>query len=326
MKKKSIFFLILLTVFSVGAENGSAWNFSLEPMLGIKNGLVQEYVFQKNCPYSDDTLSRLDWDMKNIWYMGLKATGGWNRITTSAYFTVAIPNNSGSMEDSDWQNVTATGLNAYQYKTNYSESDNYLNYNYSFGIQGGYTFKPLSFLDLLPFIGLDYDCFKFTAKDGDYWYGNYNSTGKYYYQYKSSNSKSGSISGDVITYRRETYLTWVGLSGTFYLPNNFSILLEAKVAPYVYTWSEDNHLLRSINFVDICDDYFAAAKCGLGVSYKISKRNAISLNSSFLYIKEHRGSDYYKKENSATWKTSSTEGGASQWNLDFSLSWKISIL
>ena len=173
MKHVAFFFLftvgLLFQIFALSLD--------VTPEVGYSKGESGEYVFYPDSSYSDDKLSELLWDYGFL-YVGAKTGFRGERFSLENGVRFCVASEKDTMSDSDWQNVTGSALDAYQYKTNYSESDNVLCRSVSVNTKASFTFRPLSWLNLSPFVAVDFDYMRFCAKDGWYEYG---SEGKYYW-------------------------------------------------------------------------------------------------------------------------------------------------
>lgn len=301
------------------AETG--WHFAVEPLFGIKYGQLDEYVFLEKSNYNDDTLSELVWDIKPEIYGGVQVRGGWKGIFGELRVTGGIPMQTGAMADYDWlnndPNDVADSSKCGNWLTCYSEHDNRLEEDFSFGIKGGYEFTPSRFFSIMPALAFDYNSIRFSAKDGEGWYGygagsNFRQEHGYYAAYNDAeNQYRVSFIGQVITYRRESYYVWLGGDFTCMLPCRFVISAGAYVAPYVYAISYDSHLVTKRDYADITDGFFAAVKGNFGVTYRLDKHFSFLLAAEYLYLRPLRGDDYYKiASESAYRKADAVQGGA----------------
>ena len=324
-----VFFSASLFAFSFPNPDAIDWNLSVEPLFGCKIGELGEYVYQQNCRYSDNKLSELNWDIKSAVYLGAKIAGGWKGIGLSTYVTGAIPKRSGIVMDSDWLNKQYANAENYLYKTNYSESDNYLESNWSWGIQGGYTFRPWYFFECTPFVAFDIDYKAFTAKDGYFWYAKTISGTNFYSRYDDSkNNKEGAFSennkgytGVDIEYNRYTYLLWIGANLHFNIPYGIGFDIGFQIAPYLYSISRDNHVLTKSRYADIVRGSFEAYKWMAAVSYRFTKHILLSLGGEFFWAKTIQGDTYVSTNDGKTYdKNSTIKGGAGEYYFDAHLS------
>lgn len=334
-------FTLLFFIFQFALLNSQNWKLSVEPIFGMKYGEVDEYVFLKKCDYDDDKLSELNWEIKPELYVGGKINGGWKKIFGEMTFTAGIPMKTGEMIDSDWLNVEKKNAEDFQYKTNYSESDNYLKYDFLFGIKAGYEFdifeNRIVKINIKPNVGFDYKKIYFNGKNGYAWYGS--TSDNHYLPYKTATTPTYDFSGkDVIDYSRQSYITWFGFDSTFTFFEKFDANLGFQISPYIYAESIDIHYLNNAGkgtaYLDATTGYFKTLKWNIGASYKINSRNTINISASWFYMGLLRGDDYsqsysnYKKnKNFDPNKTKSTavDGGAAEHYFDLSLSYRFKI-
>lgn len=344
MKKIRILILSTIFAFQFGFINANDWNLSVEPMFGMKHGELIEQVLLKKTNYSSDKLSELEWEYKPELYGGAKVSGGWRFIFAEAFFSAGIPMKTGTTYDSDWKNLKYSGNDEYLYKTNYSESDNYLEHDISTGIKVGADLKvfknDIVQVNVNPFLGFEYNNMSFTAKDGTAWYGNRMNFFCYYaYDDENYSSKgkfkdnNANYDGRDIEYTRQNLITWIGFNANANLPFNLSANLGFQVSPYIYTESLDNHVLTGDIYLDIADAAFSAFKWNAGASYKINQRNSVNLSANWFYLKTITGKTYgknyskYKSDGNKFYSNEeqSTKGGAGQFHFDLALSWKFKI-
>lgn len=324
------FFSIFASVYATAEIKKTDFSLSVEPLIGVKNGQVNEYVFLKESNYDCDKLSELNWEIKNEFYSGLKLNGGYKNVFLEAGFTAGFPLECGTMKDSDWLNNNSsevTKTSGHDYKTNYSESDNYIDYDISASLKTGYSFKLPELkkisTKISPFFEFEYQLFKFTAKNGTAWYGN--ETDGYYAAWNDEkNREILYFSGDVISYKRQNFIFWLGGSIAFNLPKDFSVGAGFKFSPFVYSESIDCHHLRGLYFLDIVSDFCNLFNYNFNTEYKIDSKKSICLNADYLYMKTLRGKSY--SSDSQKWSKDNelkdSEGGADQHCFNISLSFK----
>lgn len=324
------FFSIFASVYATAEIKKTDFSLSVEPMIGVKNGQVNEYVFLKEPIYDCDKLSELNWEIKNEFYSGLKLNGSYKNVFLEAGFTAGFPMKCGTMKDSDWLNndpTQVTETSGHDYKTNYSESHNYIDYDISASLKTGYSFKLPELkkisTKISPFFEFEYQLFKFTAKNGTGWYGN--KTDGYYAAWNDEENRSIKyFSGDVISYKRQNFIFWLGGSIAFNLPKDFSVGAGFKFSPFVYSESIDCHHLRGLYFLDIVSDFCSLFNYNFNTEYKIDSQKSICLNADYLYMKTLRGKSY--SSDSQKWSKDNelkdSEGGADQHCFNISLSFK----
>ena len=304
------------------------FSLSVEPLFGMKYGQIDEYVFLKASKQSSDKLSELNWEIKPELQYGIKIRGGWLGFFEESHFIAGIPMKSGQMLDSDWQNIQyATSSGGNEVKTNYSKSDNKLDYDISFGFKGGYEFRIFDIFRIRPAIAFEYQNIKFTGKNGSAWYGSSKSDGGYYPYDDTAHQETHDFSGQrVITYQRISDYLWLGSDFSLDLPINLSVTAGFFFAPYVYAISYDSHLLTKKDYADKTIDSFAAFKWNFGLEYKIYGRHSLALTASYFYMPVIRGSTYEKKSTQSSYTLSSVadSGAASSW-FDLTLSYKFQI-
>ena len=329
MMKKLLSALILAFLsLSAFAFNLEDFSLSVEPLLGMKWGQVDEYVFLKNSKQNSDKLSELNWEIKPEVYYGLKIRGGWKGFFEETHFTAGIPMRSGQMLDSDWKNIESASTNGGNtLQTNYSESDNLLDYDISFGFKGGYEFQIREILKIKPALAFEYQNIKFTGKNGTAWYGKPKSGGGYYAYDDTEHQEILDLSGqEVIKYQRIADYLWLGSDFSYDLPIGFSVNTGFFFAPYVYAISYDNHLLKKTDYADKTTGFFAAFKWNLGAEYKISQRHSILFNANYFYMRVLRGDNYEKTSSQKNYnKSTLVDGGAGANLFDLSLSYRFKI-
>lgn len=322
-----------------GLDLDSSTNFNsdfyleVEPLFGLKNGLVDEYVFLKNPIYSDDKLSELNWDVKNEFVVGANFKAVYKLFYLQTSLIAGIPAKSGLMKDSDWMNNDPNEVSAtsgYDYKTNYSESDNNIDYDFSSGINFGAIFSFFNeravHLNLTPFFGFEYQIFNFTAKDGTGWYG-HKIDGYYRAWNDSSNRTIYNFSGDVISYKRQNFILWLGGNLEFELPYNFVLGAGIKVSPWIYSESVDNHWKSSVDFLDAVSGFFSIMDISFSAEYKFTPKTSICLNADWLCSRLLRGDNYNKSHSADIWgKSPYADGGAAQKYLNFYISFRYRFL
>ncbi|MBR4373907.1 MAG: omptin family outer membrane protease [Treponema sp.] len=321
---KKFFFALIFAFVGVVCGFSDEFSLSVEPVFGVRNGQVDEYVFLKECDYDDDKLSELNWDLQNEFLYGAKIDANLKRFFVNTQFSLGIPRKSGTMIDSDWMNVQLKNASDYQYKTNYSVSDNYLESDFDFSVKLGADIPLGTFgittIDVKPFVGFDYNSISFIAKGGTAWYGNTNSKGFYSPYDDESNRSVYNLDGDVISYERKSYIFWLGFETEFDFPNPLSVSTGFQVSPYLYAESIDTHLLTKRMYGDKTPGFFSAFKWHIAESFKFTPRLSLVLDFSWLYVRVLRGDDYIKTISATAYtKSTDADGGAGEHYFDFSL-------
>lgn len=311
MKHVAFFFLftvgLLFQIFALSLD--------VTPEVGYAKGESGEYVFYPDSPYSDDKLSELLWDYGFL-YVGAKTGFRGERFSLENGVRFCVASEKDTMSDSDWQNVAKSGLGSYQYKTNYSESDNILCRSVSVNTKASYTFKPLSWLNLSPFVAVDFDYMRFCAKDGWYEYGK---EGKYYnyaYDDKAHNSK-GTFSGTVMRYKRWDVSNWLGLDAALLHPAGLRAIFSLAFSTFFFSADVDDHVLRDMTFVDFATSSFCAYKTGVTAECDLSERCTFGCSVFFTKSAIVRGFTYMRGEGEKYYSLlSDSEGAMSVSKLD----------
>lgn len=326
---------LLLTLFSLPAFSAGKKDFSLElePLFGLKTGRADEYVFLKRSDYDSDKLSELNWETRHEFYGGLKVGAGFKSIFLETSFTAGISSRTGEMKDSDWFNVLYSELENYQYKTNYSESDNYLQYDYSYNLKAGYSFYLPELKRLRTSIKLfsefQHKAFKFNGKNGRAWYGNL-ADGHYAKYNDLTNQTVYDFSGEIISYKRQTSFFWLGVDVSLKFLEDFIFSTGFKASPYFYCESIDSHHLTGNDYMDVTPAYFAAFNWTAGAEYKITGRQSICINAAYFFMRAVRGDDYSKPSSQKKFhdgnKDTVVDGGAGERAFSISFSYKFKVL
>ncbi|WP_147615141.1 omptin family outer membrane protease [Treponema pectinovorum] len=325
------------------------FSLKIEPFLSIKNGNLGEYVFLDEPQKSSDSgktpdnkLSHLNWQIKNEIFIGTKFTAEFKHLFAQIKLTSAIPQSSGIISDSDWKNIMSPTLSEHQaYKTNYSESDNYINYDYSFSISGGWNFNPISTLKINPNLELEYSKIKFTAKGGWKSYGKLatDSNGNsFYYPWNDENTThidKGNMPSNaiVLEYMRETTSFWMGLdigyifNSKLTFKKDLALNFGFKIAPYIYTFNQDDHPYRATkHFTDICEGFFKTFKISQDFSYFFTKDFALNLNITYSKLFTISGVTYSSNDKKTWSKSNDSQGGASASTFEISFGCKYNFL
>lgn len=317
--------------YEESASGTKFFSFSIEPLFGVKIGQVDEYVFWNNCDYADDKLSELNWEIKPEYFAGAKLSGEIYNVFMETSFSFGFSGKTGKMLDSDWQNILFQNQEENLYKTNYSESDNYLLHDFSFDLKLGYNFqfekdKPIQF-SVKPFASVQVKNIKFDGKGGTAWYGA-NLGGCYaeWNDWENQSSSSGSLSGKVISYERSNFITWLGFYAGADFGKHFSASAGFKVSPYLYAESLDNHHLTYTDYLDKTPGFFKAFGWNLGFAFRINENHAVLLNGEYFLMSMVRGDDYLKAAYENVFvKDSSADGGAAERYFSFSFSYRLSL-
>ena len=315
-----VFFLLSLSAFP--------FTFSIAPVGGIRSGQVDEYVFLKECAYDDDKLSELNWNFDNEYYAGGRVCAKWSHVFLDGEFSFGIPMKVGGMGDSDWLNADVKNAGDYQYKTNWSHHDNYLESDFSFSVKCGFevnVFENRYFkLCWRRFIGFEYDKIKFRGENGYAWYGN--SSGGYRLPFSDEDRTEYTFDGKVISYERRTFLSWLGVEGKIEFSKAIAFSAGFQLSPFVYAESIDTHWSKKTMYGDKTPGFFSAFRWHVSQSIFLGGRSYLNLSARWLCIGVLRGDSYSKSISGSYYtKDESCDGGAGEFFFDISLSYEIRI-
>lgn len=162
MKKIALLFIIF-TNFIFGETSKHNLGVSLKTM----NGKSKEYVYDIN---NGDKISYLEWEIKNIPLLVLDYNYSISEnLDTNFSFGKNISSSFNSnMKDYDWYNSDTTSNKEdygkpYAYSKNKSKTDEIIKFDW----QLRYLMSLNANIKLGPYVGINYDRFKFTAKVGN---------------------------------------------------------------------------------------------------------------------------------------------------------------
>ena len=278
------------------------------PIFSVGLGTIGEYVYINTSSGEDVKLSELDWDIKPSLQYGGRVGVSWKALAVSGFAFGAVPMRSGAMKDSDW--LTLTDL-----KTTYSVQENALASSYSFGGRIAYTFKPLDFFSISPFIGTDYVYISMEARDGHGWNGYNKRTGT---GVSWDHPAAKQYTAIYIDYMREEVCTHTGISFDIKI-NKFLFSLSIALSPYTYMQSLDRHHGRGY-YIDIMHGWFSVYRFGTEAAYMFNKNISLSLALSWTFTRIIKGATYHSSRITGPWyKIDDTEGGASRNTAEISI-------
>ena len=201
MSKKLFLSLFTLVIVNFIFAENKIISVDAKANISLLNGSISEYVFDPASHNTDDVLSRLDWDVKNVPIVSVSVD---LTLFKYAYFNLGagfgFPSTpSGNMQDYDWLHCYEFGLPE-QYGTeltNYSIHDNFLNSYRNIFVKIGYNFYLPLKITITPFVAYNYEYLGFDGFDG-------------YRKYKKENWQKIEFSGNVISYFQETNAFLVG--------------------------------------------------------------------------------------------------------------------
>ena len=315
MNKKAFITLFVLSITSFTFAQNKIISVDAKANISLLNGSISEYVFDPDSHNTDDVLSRLDWDVKNVPIVSASVD---LTLFKYAYFNLGagfgFPSTpSGNIQDYDWLNYD-TEL------TNYSIHDNFLNSYRNIFVKIGYNFcLPLK-ITITPFVAYNYEYLGFDGFDG-YWEDKFDDTWV-----------KGEFSGNVISYFQETNAFLVGIKLISPVLFNLKIDGEFLISPYTSNINAlDKHHIRKRHFMDLMP-WSYQLQSSLNLSYSIQKHHKIFVQGFLQYIPVSKGNDYFRDtdENgnyTPTYWTidKSAQGGTSRFLWQISLGYCFSI-
>ena len=254
--RRTIKLFIIIFVFARITQNLAArdWCISVTPIFSVGFGTIGEYVYIKDVSGTNKKISELDWDVKPSLQYGGRVGASWKALAVSGFAFGAVPMRSGAMKDSDWDE---NGI-----KNIFSVHENALASSYSFGGRIAYTFKPLDFFSISPFIGTDYVYISMEARNGRAWDGRDAGV-----SWDDPAAKQYKTMG--IDYMREEVCTHTGISFDVKI-NKFLFALSIALSPYTYMQSLDRHHGRGY-YIDIMHGWFSVYRFGTEAAFIFNK-------------------------------------------------------
>ena len=328
MSKKLFLSLFTLVIVNFIFAENKIISVDAKANISLLNGSISEYVFNPASHNTDDVLSRLDWDVKNVPIVSVSVD---LTLFKYAYFNLGagfgFPSTpSGNMQDYDWLNCIPIKNGGFglpkQYGTeltNYSIHDNFLNSYRNIFVKIGYNFYLPLKITITPFVAYNYEYLGFDGFDG-------------YRKYKKENWQKIEFSGNVISYFQETNAFLVGIKLISPVLFNLKIDGEFLISPYTSNINAlDKHHIRKTHFMDLMP-WSYQLQSSLNLSYSIQKHHKIFVQGFLQYIPVSKGNDYfrYTDENgnyTPTYWTidKSCQGGTSRFLWQISLGYCFSI-
>jgi outer membrane protease len=231
-------FVSLALIPPLRAEDRLPYTFSIAPQFGLLYGQGEEQVFNDS---SDGLLSQLLWDLKPLYYGGMRLDfGRTDPLGGFGFFSAlslkfGFPMDTGVMKDRDWQGPAGE-------LTNYSQHTAFTEGALILDLAAGPSIPLRSVLVLRPSLGLSYTRFSWTARDGYLRYGK--STGGGYEPLTDSDLPQ-EATGTVVSYSQDWIFMPIGLS-LWILPDHiFSGALWFYGGPMLKFVGMDQHLSRT---------------------------------------------------------------------------------
>lgn len=186
-------------------------------------------------------LSELDYPLQPVVYAGGRIElGAFGGLDVSVRFRGGIPTYTGSMTDSDYLNYDGV-------KTNFSQSDSYLERAILLDARLGWKVEALPFLTFEPFLAYKYLDMKWSAHDGYYQYPP--QTSPPYSPWSPSEPKVP-LSGTVLTYSQTFVIPAAGLRVIGRLSDRLILDGSVALSPFAVLNDVDEHPLRYLTFYD----------------------------------------------------------------------------
>jgi len=316
-------FLFLVIIFPLyGQQGGSEQNKAAPPeeknygiSAGLQFGFIHGQSIELVYPYNTkrELLSELLWDMKPVFYFGIKADFGKRNIMkepgffASLSFKSGIPSDSGIMEDRDWQSKENVLL------TNYSRHTNKTRKLYFADISAGASIPIKSAMYIKPFISGSWMHFSFSARDGYLRYAEEKGDGVFG---PFEDAEKVLCSGELITYEQDWLLLAAGFSLGTEIFHPFLFNISFKISPIAYCAAIDEHIMKNATYKDIM--YFGIFVEPAACISLVYKQFEFSLDLAYRNIDKAKGKSYVKTGDSKYFLLPS-EAGAGLSALDISL-------
>ena len=327
----AFFFTFLFLINTIAAEKSDDkkktdyLSMKITPEIFLLNGTINEYVFSQSCSNTNNKLSELVWDIKNVPVFSLTSDFDILKyLYTGVTGSFVIPCSSGNMQDYDWLNsTTSKWKNADPTAlTNYSNHNNKINKCLRLSIElGGNIYLPAD-IKITPYIGYQYEYIGFDGSDG-------------YCIYKQDNYKPGTFTGKVISYSQEMNACLTGVKVSFDKIPRTSISGNFCFSPALtFLNAMDYHYLKSTYGTAYWDSFsnMWLIQADMNIQYKFNKNHASGISGFIQFIPESRGttSTSYLGSNGlpsyARWTKSSTENGGTKrliWGISLNYSFSL---
>ena len=303
----TVFVIICCGVQAVSAQEKTEKSYimSLSYQFGFVYGQAEEVVYPAP-QYKAELLSQLLWDMKPVLYNGLTLDFSPASAEQSGFFAkfslkYGIPGNSGRMEDRDWMSRENDAL------TNFSSHDNVTRELFFLDARAGYSFFPIRFLLLKPFINVSYMRFRFSGMDGYSIYARPLEDGKY--APINEDPDTGQFSGKVINYTQEWLYAAPGLSLGLSFLDHFLAELSFQISPLILCSGLDEHLYGTKK-IQYRDNMHGGLFLETGAQFAFSPVEWLSfaIEYSWRYARKTSGNTYERPYGSGYYARNGTAG------------------
>lgn len=275
-----VFLAAGVTVVAPETESSSDLEFTLSTDGGVLYGTAGEYVYEQGIS-KNFVLSELDWDIKPLPYMGLNFNvTRKNGFYAGASLKCGIAGKTGTITDSDW-------LNAYyntdyiDIKTNYSESDAYMEHAFLANLSVGYKAAISTQFSIKPFLALDFMNFKWSGRDGYYQYSDYNSTTQAYDSYTTGTKYP--LYGTGLEYEQTYLCPEIGIAAEYSPSRRLNLGASFVFSPAVSCTASDNHFERFLQFDDVMSGGFLIGPKMI-LEYRLNERTKFSFTAAYALV------------------------------------------
>jgi outer membrane protease len=285
--------LVFICAGPVLSQGGGSYAFSAGPDFGMFYGHTEEIVYPPDSNYNYKFLSLLLWDMKPVFYYGIKLDFSqtepikkWGFFTDLS-FKLGIPGISGNMEDFDWQSIENAAL------TNYSKHDNTTKELFLLDFSAGLSFPLVHGLLVKALVDVSYKRLSFYGTGGYLKYARVKGTDTYYPIDNNPLIITIPSKEKVINYTQEWLVVAPGVSLRYYFFRQLFAELSFQISPLILCADLDEHLLsgKKIQYQDYPQGGLYLEP-GLRVSYSAGKWLEFSLEWSWQYITGSKGEAY----------------------------------
>lgn len=297
-------------------------------------GQIQEYVFLKNISKDPYMLSRLDWELKPLWYSGAKIeTKILEHLVVSAKGKFGYPGKIGNMIDNDWMNQN--NYPKYQWQTDYSKHDNELKSFLEGEVALGWEFHLPYEINIQPFFSYRVQDFSFSGAHGFGYYGydllNESNPGKRNEYYKITPYWEGHYTNyedrdPVITYEQLRNFVSIGFCADTYIVPSWHFAFTADYSFWVYVSAMDRHYDKDYKYNQSLDVVSGYCSFDLGVEseYIFSRNHKVGMSVSWQFVPVLIGYTYDQYSDGKYWRKA-YGGGISSSVFSLALSYTFSL-
>jgi outer membrane protease len=281
---------------------------SLHPCFGFIYGRAEEIVYPPSSEFKAELLSQLLWDMKPVFYYGLRTDFSQIKTTekhglfSSLSLKFGIPALSGKIVDRDWLSIENTDL------TNYSIHDNFTREMFLLDFSAGYAFPFLRVMILKAYVNVSYMNFRFSGFDGHGIYARSKGKNTYYPIGDNPDTETELFKGKkVINYTQVWLSVAPGVSFGYYFFENFCAELSFRITPLILCSDLDEHLTTKTQFRDYMQGGLLIEP-GATLSFACNDWIALSLEFSWKYINGTKGDTFMRPYGKGDYFQSGTAG------------------